>query len=196
MLTRMKRLTTLTNKLTTAINTAFNSAWKDFKSKAKKDSGSISGSFSGKLDASTNAAVNVKDWTVDIGKLAALVAIENPPLALVLSKALGKATLGGAFSASLAGSVGLNVAGKKEWSDEEIQTTLSQWDSKFSSSINTEVTSSITTQVKNSASSLNIKVDSKQEEEKHGKEKKVASSSETLGVKFVVYDASISVTKG
>ena len=194
--TSNETVTTLTNKLTTSFSNAFQSAWSDLKSRATKNVGSLSGGFGGKIDAGTSADVSAKDFKVNIGKLVGLALAENPVLALALSTALGTATLGGELKANLAGSLGGHLEGKEEWSDEDVKTTLAKFDQQVTEVINSEVSSSITSQIKNATTSSHTEEQSKQEAKGHEQQKKVASSSETVAVKFIIGEPSIAVSNG
>ncbi len=81
------------------------------------------------------------------------------------------------------------LSGKKEWSDVDVNDTISKFSSQITNQINSQVTTSVETQVQSITAS--------QQSESHETGNKVTSSTETIGVKYVVSDKpTITVEEG
>ncbi len=93
--------TKLTTELTTQFKSAFAGAVTNIKKKESTSSGEVSGHLGGSWDGGAAAGLSFKGLTIDIGKLAALPLIEDPPLAWAVSKIFGTATLDGQAQGSL-----------------------------------------------------------------------------------------------
>jgi hypothetical protein len=182
-------VTKLTTELTTKFQQAVASAVTNLKKQEKTSSGSLSGALGGTWDAGTAGGLSFKGLTIDIGKLAGLVLIEDPPLAWAVSKIFGTATIDGNINGHVDGSLSGSINGKTEWSDADINDTITKFSSQITNQINSQVKTSVETEVKN--------VTSTTQTDSHETQNKSTSSTETIGVKYIVSDKpTITVDKG
>src|SRR5262249_45436638 len=127
--------TELQTKITTATKTSVRQAWQSLKSSKKANATELSGSADVAISGATSADLVAKDFTIDLGKLLAIALAEDPPLAFIIAKAVGKVTLDGKVHTELSGSFKSNVAGKTSWSEEEEEKSLSLYDKQVETTV-------------------------------------------------------------
>lgn len=172
---------------------AFDTAWQDLKEKSSHSAGSLSGSASGNLDVSAAGGTSFKGLTIDVGTLLAALVVEDAPLALLLSKAIGTATVDGKINAAFAGQFGAKIAASKEWSDDEMTRTLNAYSSHVKTAYSKQTETTATNYVKNEKSTTHVEQKNDSKSESHGSGQKVTSSTETIGIKYIVGDPEITI---
>jgi hypothetical protein len=190
-----EKTTELVTRVKTSFSSAFDSAWQKVIENSKKDRTKLEGSFSGKLDTSVLGGGAFKGLTVDVGALLALLTIADAPFALALKKVFGTATVDGNLQASFSGSLEARAGGETEWSHENVEKTLQAFSSKVKQAYEQETESSVKTYVRDMTSSTHAeeRKDDKSASRESGQ--KTTSSTETIGVKYVVGDPEIAVIK-
>jgi hypothetical protein len=166
--------------VTTQLSQGFKNAYTKMQQSATHDATSLSGNFKGNLGGTVSAGGSFKDLDIDLGTILGLLAVEDPPLALALKSAFGHMTASGDLDMTLGGSLSSKIDASKQWSDDEVKNELTKMQSQFESKIDTKASSVIQTKVKQTYSLETTK--------EQGTTKKAASSTETIGVKFIIGD--------
>lgn len=191
-----KKTTSLINDVTTSFESIFNSAYSDWKSKITKTSLGASVSAGGSIGGSVGAGGEIKDLTLDIGTLLSLVLVENPLLAFAVKKAIGKGTIGGKGSVALEAALSGQVGAHASWTDEDVSQTKAKVDTHIKNSMSTHVRSAVETVVVNKSVEGHEKAEAAQNTKDAASSKKNAASTETVGVKYVIGEPELHISKG
>lgn len=190
-----EKTTEQVNRVKTSFTSAFDSAWQKVIENSKKNRTRLSGSFEGKLDTSVLGGAGFKGLTVNVDKLITRLLLPEAPFALLLSGVFGTATVDGNLKASIAGALDIGLKADTEWSDENIEKTLNAFTAHVKQEYEQETESSVKTYVRNMKSSSHAEEHKDDKSASHESGQKTTSSTETIGVKYVVGDPEITIIK-